>query len=248
MNSPSEHPVALITGASLRVGAVVARALHAAGYDLALHYRNSEAAARVLADELEQQRGNSTLLVQAELADLATLPPLVEKVVRHFGRLDALINNASTFYATPVGDITPAQWDELFNANARGPLFLSQAAAPHLRASGGAIVNMADIYADRPLPNHTVYCMSKAALVMMTRSLAIELGPQVRVNAIAPGNVLWSTNPIKAETAATVEQRTTLKRQGSPEDIASAVLYLLRDANYCSGVVLPVDGGRLLHI
>lgn len=248
MKSPHDHPVALITGASLRVGAVIARALHAAGYDLALHYRNSEAAARALAAELEQQRGNSTLLVQAELADLETLSPLVEKVIAHFGQLDALINNASTFYATPVGDITPAHWDELFNANARGPLFLSQAAAPHLRASRGVIVNMADIYADRPLPGHTVYCMSKAALVMMTRSLAVELGPEVRVNAIAPGNVLWSTNPIKAETADTVQQRTTLQRQGSPDDIASAVLYLLRDASYCSGVVLPVDGGRLLHI
>ena len=248
MKSSPDHPVALITGASLRVGAVVARALHAAGYDLALHYRNSVSAAHALADELEQQRGHSTLLVQAELADLATLPPLVEKVIAHFGRLDALINNASTFYATPVGEITAAHWEELFNANARGPLFLSQAAAPHLRASNGAIINMADIYADRPLPSHTVYCMSKAALVMMTRSLAVELGPEVRVNAIAPGNVLWSTNPIKAETPATVEQRTTLNRQGSPEDIAGAVLYLLRDASYCSGVVLPVDGGRLLHI
>jgi pteridine reductase len=248
MKPRHDRPVALITGAGRRVGAVIARHLHAAGYDLALHYRHSADAAQALAEELEQQRADSTLLLQAELAELAALPPLIDALVAHYGRLDALINNAATFYATAVGSVTPAQWDELFNANARAPLFLSQAAAPHLRASGGAIVNIADIYAERPLLDHIVYCMSKAALVMLTRSLAVELGPQVRVNAIAPGNVLWSTNPIKAETPATVAQRTTLNRQGSPEEIAAAVLYLLRDASYCSGVVLPVDGGRLLHI
>lgn len=248
MKPHHDRPVALITGAARRVGAVIAHTLHAAGYDLALHYRHSADEARALADELEQQRTGSTLLLRAELAELAALPPMIDALVAHYGRLDALVNNASTFYATAMGSITPAHWEELFNANARAPLFLSQAAAPHLRANRGAIVNIADIYADRPLPDHTVYCMSKAALVMMTRSLAVELGPEVRVNAIAPGNVLWSTNPIKAETPVMVEQRTTLNRQGSPEEIAGAVLYLLRDASYCSGVVLPVDGGRLLHI
>ena len=153
MKSSPDHPVALITGASVRVGAVVARALHAAGYDLALHYRDSVSAAHALADELEQQRGHSTLLVQAELADVATLPPLVAKVIAHFGRLDALINNASTFYATPVGEITAAHWEELFNANARGPLFLSQAAAPHLRASNGAIINDSNPFGGNLLTN-----------------------------------------------------------------------------------------------
>ena len=248
MHTQNSRPVALVTGAAHRIGAVIARTLHAAGYDLALHYRHSVDDARAMALELEALRAHSTLLLQAELSDVGRLPPMVDTLLAHFGRLDALVNNASTYYATAVGDATQAQWDELFGANARAPFFLSQAAAPALRNAGGAIVNIADIYADRPLPGHTLYCMSKAALVMMTRSLAVELGPEIRVNAIAPGNILWSTNPVKAETPAMVTQRTTLARQGSPQEIADAVLYLLRDAHYCSGVVLPVDGGRLLHV
>jgi len=242
------QPVALITGAAHRIGAVIARRLHAAGYDVALHYRHSGADATALAAELEATRARSTLLLQADLADTAVLPGLVENVRARFGRLDALVNNASAYYATPVESATPAQWDELFGANARAAFFLSQAAVPALRAARGAIVNLVDIYAERPLPAHALYCMSKAALVMMTRSLALELGPEVRVNAVAPGNVLWSTNAVKAETEAMVEQRTALGRQGTPQEIADAVLYLLRDASYCSGVVLPVDGGRLLHV
>ena len=248
MHTHNAQPVALITGAAHRIGAVIARTLHAAGYDLALHYRHSVADASALAVELEGRRAHSTLLLQAELTDVASLSPLIDTLLAHYGRLDALVNNASTFYSTPLGDATAAQWDELFGANARAPFFLCQAAAPALRSAGGAIVNIADIYAERPLPAHTLYCMSKAALVMMTRSLAVELGPEIRVNAIAPGNILWSTNPVKAETPDIVNQRTTLARQGSPQEIADAVLYLLRDAHYCSGIVLPVDGGRLLHV
>jgi pteridine reductase len=215
---------------------------------VALHYRHSADDASALAAELEARRAHSTLLLPAELTEIAALPALIDALLMHYGRLDALVNNASTYYATPVGTATAAQWDELFGANARAPFFLSQTAAPALRNAGGAIVNIADIYAERPLPAHTLYCMSKAALVMLTRSLAVELGPEIRVNAIAPGNILWSTNPVKAETPAIVTQRTTLARQGSPQEIADAVLYLLRDARYCSGVVLPVDGGRLLHV
>lgn len=248
MHTAHAQPVALITGAAHRIGAVIARTLHAAGYDVALHYRHSAADAAALAAELEARRAHSTLLLPAELTEIAALPALIDALLMHYGRLDALVNNASTYYATPVGAATAAQWDELFGANARAPFFLSQAAAPALRSAGGAIVNIADIYAERPLPAHTLYCMSKAALVMLTRSLAVELGPEIRVNAIAPGNILWSTNPVKAETPAIVTQRTTLARQGSPQEIADAVLYLLRDARYCSGVVLPVDGGRLLHV
>lgn len=242
------QPVALITGAAHRIGAVIARRLHAAGYDVALHYRHSRADAAALATELEAQRARSTLLLQADLADTPVLQGLVDNVRAHFGRLDALVNNASAYYATPVESATPAQWDELFGANARAAFFLSQAAVPALREARGAIVNLVDIYAERPLPGHALYCMSKAALVMMTRSLALELGPDVRVNAVAPGNILWSTNAVKAETETMVEQRTALGRQGTPQEIADAVLYLLRDASYCSGVVLPVDGGRLLHV
>lgn len=248
MNTHRESRVALVTGAAHRIGAVIARHLHASGYDVALHYRHSRADAEVLAGELEARRARSTLLLQADLADPAVMPRLVADVHACFGRLDALVNNASAYYATPVESATPAQWDELFGANARAAFFLSQAAVPALQAARGAIVNIVDIYAERPLAAHTLYCMSKAALVMLTRSLALELGPDIRVNAVAPGNILWSTNPVKAETRGMVEQRTTLARQGTPQEIADAVLYLLRDASYCSGVVLPVDGGRLLHV
>lgn len=243
-----EHPVVLITGAARRIGATIARALHAAGYDLALHCRDSRAELDALIVELEALRPLSTLALQADLADVERLPELVTATLARFGRLDGLVNNASAFHATPLGTITPAQWDELFAANARAPLFLAQAAAPHLAARRGAIVNLVDVYAERPLTGHSVYCMAKAALVMATRALAVELGPRVRVNAIAPGNILWSTNAIKAETQAIVEQRTTLGRQGSPQEIATAVLFLLRDGSYCSGAILPVDGGRLLYI
>ena len=243
-----ERRVVLVTGAARRIGAQIARTLHAAGYDIGLHYLHSGDAAQALAHELEQQRADSVALLPADLADLAALPRMVDDLVARFGRLDGLVNNAATFHATPLGSVTAADWDGFFNINARAPLFLAQAAAEHLRATRGAIVNIADIYAERPLPGHSAYCMSKAAVLMLTRALAVELGPQVRVNAIAPGNVLWSTNPVKAETAQMVEQRTTLARQGTPGEIAAAVLYLLRDASYCSGVLLPVDGGRLLHI
>ncbi|MBU6200324.1 MAG: pteridine reductase [Xanthomonadaceae bacterium] len=243
-----QRPVALITGAAKRVGAQIARSLHAAGYDLALHYRHSRSEMDALCAELNTARSGSAHAIRADLADVETLPRIVADCIARFGRLDALVNNASTFYATPVGSVTPAQWDELFASNARAPFFLAQAAAPHLKSVQGAIVNIVDIYAERPLPGHPVYCMAKAALAMMTLALARELGPEVRVNAVAPGNVLWSTNFIKAETAAMVEQRTTLKRQGSPEDIAVAVLFLLKDANYCSGAILPIDGGRRIYI
>ena len=244
----SRPPVALITGAARRIGACIARSLHAAGYDLVLHCRNSRAELDALCIELETARAGSTLAVQADLAQFDHLPELIAHTIGHYGRLDALVNNASTFYPTPLGGITPAQWDEMFAANARAPFFLSQAAAPHLRATRGAIVNITDIYADRPLPRHAVYCMSKAALAMATKALAQELGPEVRVNSVAPGNVLWSENPIKAETMETILARTSLRRQGTPADIANAVLWLLRDAVYVTGETIRVDGGRTLSI
>lgn len=242
-----DRPVALVTGAARRIGAATARLLHAQGHDLALHYRSSGDAMQALQAELEAIRPGSTLALQAELSELPRLPALVDATIERFGRLDALVNNASTYFATPVDTATPAQWDALFASNAQAPFFLSQAAAPHLAARQGVIVNIVDIYAERPLPGHTLYCMAKAALVMMTRSLAIELGPEVRVNAVAPGNVLWSDNPVKAETLAMVEARTALRRQGTPQDIAEAVLTCLR-SGYMTGHVLTIDGGRRLHI
>lgn len=244
----TDAPVALITGSARRIGATIARRLHADGWRLALHYRNARAEMDALLTELNGSRGGSAIALQAELAEFDRLPELVAGTVGQFGRLDALVNNASTYYATPLGGITPAQWDELFASNARAPFFLAQAAAPHLRASNGAIVNIADIYAERPLRGHSVYCMAKAALVMATKALALELGPEVRVNAIAPGNILWSTNAVKAETLDTVVTRTALARQGAPEDIANAVRFLLTDARYVTGTVLEVDGGRSLSI
>lgn len=242
------RPVALVTGAARRIGATIARTLHAAGYDLALHYRSPGADLDALVAELEATRPGSTLALQADLADLAATTALVPATLARFGRLDALVNNASSFYPTPLGEIGAAHFDDLIATNARAPLFLSQAAAESLRGARGAIVNLVDIYAERPLPRYLPYCMAKAALVALTHGLARELGPEVRVNAIAPGNILWSTNPEKAETPVVVEQRTALKRQGEPGDIAGAVLFLLRDAGYVTGEVLRVDGGRWLNI
>ena len=248
MPEAASRPVALVTGAARRIGAQIARRLHAAGYDLALHYRSSLADMDALAAQLEAARPGSTLVLQADLAQFDRLPELIAHTIGRFGRLDALVNNASSYYATPFGTVTPAQWDDLFASNARAPFFLSQAAAPHLQASGGAIVNIADIYAERPLPGHSVYSMAKAALVMATKALAQELGPDVRVNAIAPGNILWSDNPDKAETPQMVRERTALQRQGEPDDIAGAVLWLLQGNRYVTGQVLAVDGGRNLFI
>ena len=246
--NPTPHPVALITGAARRVGATIARRLHAAGFDVALHYRSPGADLDALVADLESARRGSTLALQADLADTAASAALVPAILARFGRLDALVNNASSFYPTPPGGIEEAQFDDLMATNARAPLFLAQAAADALRAARGAILNLVDIYADRPIPRYLPYCMAKAALVALTYGLARELGPEVRVNAIAPGNILWSTNPEKAETLAVVEQRTALKRQGAPEDIAGAALWLLRDAGYVTGQVLRVDGGRWLNI
>jgi pteridine reductase len=242
------RPVALITGAARRVGATIARTLHAGGYDVALHYRHSQAEMGALCEELEQVRPGSTLAMQAELADIAELPHIVDKCTARFGRLDALVNNASAFFPTPIGTVTAAQWDDLFTGNARAPLFLAQAAAPALRAARGAIVNIVDIYAQRPLPGHAVYCMAKAALAMMTLALARELAPEVRVNGVAPGAVLWPESGKAYADQTDLIARTPLQRTGAPEDVAGAVLFLLRDAKFTTGQILAVDGGRSLVI
>ena len=236
----------LVTGAAKRIGAQIARTLHAAGCDLALHHRGSGAEAAALVAELDAVRPGSVLSLQADLAEFDRLPELVARAVGRFGRLDALVNNASSFRPTPVAMTTPADWDDLFASNARAPFFLAQAAAPHLRASGGAIVNLVDIYAARPLPGHTVYCMAKAALVMATKSLALELGPEVRVNAVAPGAILWPEDAANAAAQEAMLARTPLGRTGTPVEVAEAVRWLLLDATYCTGQVIAVDGGRLV--
>ncbi|MGH8213516.1 MAG: pteridine reductase [Rhodanobacteraceae bacterium] len=244
----SNNPVALVTGAARRVGAVIARTLHGTGYDLALHCHHSRAELDALVAELESARADSTLALQADLTDSTRLPSLIENTIARFGRLDALVNNAAAFFPTPFGTITAQQCDQLFTTNARAPLLLAQVAATHLQHSRGSIVNIVDIYAQQPLAGYMAYCVSKAALAMVTLALAQELGPDVRVNGVAPGNVLWSEQPIEAETMATILQRTALKRQGSPRDIAGAVLWLLRDATYVTGQILRVDGGRGLSL
>ncbi|KAF1707505.1 pteridine reductase [Pseudoxanthomonas sacheonensis] len=244
MSSPPS--VALITGSARRIGAAIARRLHAQGYDLALHYRGSAEEMRALAAELEAARAGSVLTLQADLSEFDRLPELVARTVGRFGRLDALVNNASTFQPTAVGGTTPQQWDALFASNARAPFFLAQAAAPHLKASRGAIVNLADIYAERPLAGHTVYCMAKAALLMATRSLALELAPEVRVNAVAPGAILWPEQDHSDAAKQAMLGRTPLARTGTPEEIAEAVRWLLQDATYTTGQVVRVDGGRTL--
>lgn len=244
---PSPRPVALVTGAARRLGAAIARRLHAAGYDLALHYRHSAADMAALVAGFEAARPGSAFSLQADLAEYDRLPELVAHTLGRYGRLDALVNNASAFSPTPLGTITPANWDAQFLINARAPLILAQAAAPHLKAARGAIVNLVDIYAERPLRDHVVYCMSKAALVAATRALALELAPEVRVNAIAPGAILWPEEG-KAEAAkSALLARTPLARTGSEDDIADAVLWLLQGASYTTGHVLPVEGGRLLQ-
>lgn len=248
MNPRHERPVVLITGAGKRVGAVIARTLHAAGYDLALHYRRAAAEAELLAASLERQRPDSTYTVQTELADIDALPGMVQRVLGRFGRLDGLVNNASAFFPTPIGTATTAQWNELFASNAQAPFFLVQAAVPALREGQGAIVNLVDIYAERPLANHPLYCMAKAALAAMTRSLAMDLGPEVRVNGVAPGAVMWPSDGKPYDDQQAMLARTPLKRAGSPDDVAGAVLWLLRDAPFVTGQIIAVDGGRTLSV
>ena len=244
----TDRPVVLITGAAKRVGADIARTLHGAGYDLALHYRHSRAEMDGLAAELESARSGSTLAVPAELADTDALGGIVEKCTSRFGRLDALVNNASAFFPTPLGEATAQQWDELFASNARAPFFLAQAAAPALKAARGSIVNIVDIYAERPLARHPIYTMAKAALAAMTKSLAREFAPDVRVNGVAPGAILWPDNGVTYTNQVDLIERTPLKRTGTPEEIARAVLFLIRDATFTTGEILKVDGGRSLVI
>ena len=234
---------ALVTGAAKRLGAHTARALHAEGMNLLLHYNKSEAEAQALAAELNKLRPDSAAIAQADLANTQGLESLVKAALQWDG-LDVLVNNASSFHATPMGSIGEADWDDLMGSNLKAPLFLAQAAAVHLKKSQGSIVNMIDIHAYRPLKDYAVYCAAKAGLVMLTLALARELGPEIRVNGVAPGPVLWPDTGLDAATKKSILEATALKRKGSPEDIAGAILYLVRDADYVTGQILAVDGGR----
>lgn len=234
----------LITGAARRIGAHVAERLHAEGASIALHYNRSREAAEALTARMNAARQGSAVALQADLCESGAPEALVASTIGRAGRLDVLINNASTFYPTPVGEITEAHWRDLVGSNLKAPLFLSQAAAPHLSERGGAIVNMIDIHARRPLRHHVVYGPAKAGLAMLTRSLARDLAPRVRVNGVAPGAILWPEDGMRDETREKILEQVPLGRAGEPDDVAGCILYLVRDAPYVTGQIIAVDGGR----
>jgi pteridine reductase len=246
MNEPDR--VALVTGASRRIGAAIVRDLHAAGYRVLLHYHRSEEEAGRLAGELNAERPGSVVTQQADLDDTAALSGLVNQAINAWGHLDALVNNASTFYPTPLGTVTESQWDALLSSNLKAPFFLCQAAAPQLARRQGAIVNLVDVYAERPLKGYPAYSIAKAGLAALTRSLAVELAPDVRVNGVAPGAILWPEQTDGGQTQADILARIPLARSGSPADIAGAVRFLLEGAPYVTGQIIAIDGGRSVFI
>lgn len=235
----------LVTGAARRVGAAICRRLHAAGAAVVVHHHRSAAEAQALVQTLNAQRARSAVALQADLLDVAALPRLITDALALNGRLDALVNNASSFYATPLGAIDEQSWADLMGTNLKAPLFLSQAAAPALRASGGCIVNIIDIHAELPMKEHVVYTAAKGGLLALTRSLARELGPEVRVNGVSPGTIIWPEGGAWQDEDARrhIVDRTVLKRTGEPEDIAAAVEYMI-SAPFVTGQILAVDGGR----
>ncbi len=242
--------VALITGAARRVGAEIAHTLHAAGINVVLHYHRSEEEAKRLCHIFNEQRANSACMLQADLLEIESLDSLVKKAFEAWGHLDILVNNASLFQKTSVGNVTQAIWDDLLNSNLKAPFFLSQAAVGYLRERHGCIVNITDVHALRPMRDYGIYCVSKAGLTMLTQALAKELGPQIRVNAVAPGTVMWpdGDNVLEEDRKQKIIQRTALHRHGTSKDIAKAVLFLVQDADYITGETLTVDGGRSLSI
>lgn len=242
--------VVLVTGGAKRVGAAICRRLHTAGASIAIHYRSSEQQATALQDELNALRADSAAVFQADLLAAAALPQLVSAVVAGFGRLDALVNNASSFYETPLAGIDETQWADLLGTNLKAPLFLAQAAADELRRRHGAIVNIVDIHAERPMQGHLLYSVAKAGLVSLTKGLAQEMAPQVRVNAVAPGVIIWPEGGDwdDAERRRKIVAHTLLKREGEPDDIARTVQFLLADSPYITGQVIAVDGGRSVNI
>jgi len=250
VESSLENKIVLITGGAKRDGAAICSLLHAHGTNLMSHYRNSVNEARALQSELNLKRANSVAIIQGDLLNLATLPNLVEETVKHFGKLDVLINNASTYYPTEIGNINEANWNDLMGSNLKAPLFLSQAAAIELRKQQGCIINITDMHVERPKKGYIVYSVAKAGLVTLTKSLAHELSPEVRVNAVAPGPVMWPENNPQFDEVyrQRVISQTLLKRIGEPDDIAKAVKFLIQDAPFMTGQIIAVDGGRSLNL
>ncbi|MCF8185423.1 MAG: pteridine reductase [Sulfuritalea sp.] len=250
MESIITNKVVLITGGAKRVGATICRMLHATGMNLMIHYKSSLNEARALQAELNLQRPNSVSIIQGDLLNIASLPNLVAETIQQFGHLDVLINNASTYYASEIGDIDETKWLDLMGSNLKAPLFLSQAAAGELRKNNGCIINITDMHVERPKKGYVVYSVAKAGLVTLTKSLAYELGPEVRVNAVAPGPVQWPENNPQFDEVyrQRVINQTLLKRVGEAEDVAKAVKFLIADAPFVTGHVLAVDGGRSLNL
>jgi pteridine reductase len=238
---------ALVTGGARRIGAEIVRCLHAAGANVAIHCHRSLTEAEALCAELEARRAGSAAVFTADLLDHGSLTPLANAVVARFGGLQLLVNNASSFYPTPFGTITAQAWSDLMGTNLRAPLFLAQAVAPALRRAGGSIVNIIDIHGLRALPDYIVYSTAKAALIHLTRALARELAPEVRVNGIAPGPVLWPETGLDAGQQAEIVARTPLGHAGSPADVARAVRFFASEAPFVTGQILAVDGGRSLR-
>jgi len=246
---PLASKVALVTGAARRIGAEIARTLHHAGMNIVLHYHASEEEAVTLCQQLNRKRDHSSIAVRADLQESGSEKALVQQAVEPWKRLDVLVNNASRFYRTAIGKVTEYAWNDLINSNLRAPFFLAQTAAPFLAATQGCIVNITDIHAEHPLRDYSVYCISKSGLLMMTKSLAKELGPLVRVNAVAPGAILWpeGENILSEMEKQKIIEQTALQRPGGPQHIAKAVLFFVRDAEYITGQVLNVDGGRMSY-
>lgn len=251
-NTTSTTPVALITGSARRLGAETARQLHAAGYQVLLHYRHSAREAEQLAASLNSQRANSAHTLQAELTRVSDVQSLAARALAKWQRLDVLVNNASSFYPTPLASASESQWDDLLASNVKAPFFLAQALAAPLRQSGGCIINIADIYGQRPLAQHSIYSIAKAGNIMLTQALALELAPEVRVNGIAPGAILWPEQTSNSEASAAHQAqllaKTPLARAGNPADIARTIVFLAQGAPYISGQIIAVDGGRQLTI
>ena len=246
MSKTESRPAIIVTGAAKRVGSAIARTLHTAGMDIIVHCNVSRPEADALALELNNARAKSASVLQGDLLAHNALKGLIDRAASVFGRLDGLVNNASAFYATPIGNIDEGNWNELIGANLKAPLFLSQAAVPYLRKTKGNIVNIVDIHAERPLKDFVVYSVTKAGLASLTRSLALELGPDIRVNGVSPGAILWpnGTTDYPAAERERIVQQAPLKRVGTPADIAGAVKFLMLDAPYMTGQILAVDGGR----
>ena len=243
MSNNNQSPVVLITGAARRIGAVIARIFHRNGYQVVIHYNNSAAAADRLCEDLNAQRDNSALLVQADLNDMAGLQKIAD-LVSSIGRLDVLINNASSFYPTPLENCDDQQWNDLMNSNLKGPFFIAQKLAPLLIESQGSMVNISDMHARQALQSHPIYTIAKAGNIAMTKSLAKELGPNVRVNSVAPGAILWPEHESDDEVKQnSVLSKVPMGRLGTEQDIAQTVYFLAVEATYMTGQTLAVDGG-----